>query len=66
MKFAVSLKPQFLVEQLEKRAATIKDKNNGKEYTIKTVRTAEEISGIVEEEERDVLMEKRYDLGGQY
>ena len=36
---------------------TIKDNQNGKEFTVRTLRTAEEIAGCIEESEKDFIIE---------
>ena len=45
---------------------TIKDEDSGEKYTVKTVRPAEEISGYIQETEKEALPDKVHDLAGQY
>ena len=40
------------------RAITIKDENTGEEYTVLTVRTAEDVARYLEESERDETGDK--------
>jgi len=40
------------------RAITIKDENAGEEYTVKTLRTAQEIAEYVQESEKDAILDK--------
>ena len=40
------------------RAITIKDENTGAAYTVRTLRTAEEIAGYVAESEKDEIVSK--------
>jgi uncharacterized membrane protein YebE (DUF533 family) len=37
---------------------TIKDESSGEEHTMKTLRSAKEIAGYVEESEKDEIMDK--------
>ena len=40
------------------RVITIKDENAGEEYTVKTLRTAQEIAEYVQESEKDAILDK--------
>jgi hypothetical protein len=40
------------------RAITIKDEDSGEEFTVQTLRTAEDIAAYVEETEKDEIVSK--------
>ena len=44
------------------RTITIKDENTGEEYTVKTVRSAQDIAEYVEESEKDEVVAKLEDI----
>ncbi len=40
------------------RTLVIKDKETGEEFTVRTLRSAEDIAGYVEESEKDEIVDK--------
>ncbi len=44
--------------KVELRTLVIKDKETGEEFTVRTLRSAEDIAGYVEESEKDEIVDK--------
>ncbi len=44
--------------KIKLRTLVIKDKETGEEFTVRTLRSAEDIAGYVEESEKDEIVDK--------